>query len=158
MVVAYVIGSILIAFGIAILHKIFSGSSTGLQNVYYPFTGILLLIIGAWVCYGYMAAKADVWHLIPLCIVIPTLSAKWLTRVGRTVPSFRIAAEIERAKRKQFRSYLDKKDRRCLIRCTTVSNYIIRHVWRPADLSLSILCLCQLYLNTTSNYINWKVK
>ena len=56
MVVAYVIGSILIAFGIAILHKIFSGSSTGLQNVYYPFTGILLLIIGAWVCYGYMAA------------------------------------------------------------------------------------------------------
>ena len=60
MVVAYVIGSILIAFGIAILHKIFSGSSAGLQNVYYPFTGILLLIIGAWVCYGYMAAKADV--------------------------------------------------------------------------------------------------
>ena len=73
MVVAYVIGSILIAFGIAILHKIFSGSSTGLQNVYYPFTGILLLIIGAWVCYGYMAAKAHVWHLLPLCIVISSL-------------------------------------------------------------------------------------
>jgi hypothetical protein len=30
--------------------------------------------------------------------------------VGRTVPSFRIAAEIERTKWKQFRSYLDKKD------------------------------------------------
>ena len=60
MVVGYVIGSILIAFGIAIVHKIFSGSSIGFQNVYYPFTGILLLIIGAWVCYGYMTAKADV--------------------------------------------------------------------------------------------------
>jgi hypothetical protein len=32
--------------------------------------------------------------------------------VGRTVPSFRIAAEIERTKSKQFRSYLDKKDRK----------------------------------------------
>ena len=31
--------------------------------------------------------------------------------MGRTVPSFRIAAEIERTKWKQFRSYLDKKDR-----------------------------------------------
>lgn len=61
MVVGLVIGSILIAFGIAVLHKIFTGSSTGLQNVYYPFIGILLLIIGAWVCYGYMTAKkADI--------------------------------------------------------------------------------------------------
>lgn len=34
------------------------------------------------------------------------------SRVGRTVPSFRIAAEIERTKWKQFRSYLDKKDRK----------------------------------------------
>ena len=33
-------------------------------------------------------------------------------RVGRTVPSFRIAAEIERTKWKPFRSYLDKKDRK----------------------------------------------
>ena len=32
--------------------------------------------------------------------------------VGRTVPSFRIAAEIERTKWKQFRTYLDKKDRK----------------------------------------------
>ena len=31
--------------------------------------------------------------------------------VGRTVPSFRIAAEIERTRWKQFRSYLDKKGR-----------------------------------------------
>ena len=32
--------------------------------------------------------------------------------MGGTVPSFRIAAEIERTKWKQFRSYLDKKDRK----------------------------------------------
>lgn len=32
--------------------------------------------------------------------------------MGRTVPSFRIAAEIERPRWKQFRSYLDKKDRK----------------------------------------------
>ena len=32
-------------------------------------------------------------------------------KVGRTVPSFRIAAEIERTKWKQFRSFLDKNDR-----------------------------------------------
>jgi hypothetical protein len=32
--------------------------------------------------------------------------------VGRTVPTFRLAAEIERTKWKQFRSYLDKKDRK----------------------------------------------
>ena len=32
--------------------------------------------------------------------------------MGRTVPSFRIAAEIERTRWKQFRSFLDKKDRK----------------------------------------------
>jgi hypothetical protein len=32
--------------------------------------------------------------------------------VGRTVPSFRIAAEIERTKWRQFRSFLDKKDKK----------------------------------------------
>ena len=32
--------------------------------------------------------------------------------MGRTVPSFRIAAEIERTKWTQFRSYLDKKERK----------------------------------------------
>src|SRR6476660_5362586 len=32
--------------------------------------------------------------------------------MGRTVPSFRMAAEIERTRWKQFRSYLDRKDRK----------------------------------------------
>jgi len=35
-----------------------------------------------------------------------------LGRMGRTVPSFRIAAEVERTRWKQFRSFLDKKDRK----------------------------------------------
>ena len=37
-------------------------------------------------------------------------NSKGFLIVGRTVPSFRIAAEMERTKWKQFRSYLDKKD------------------------------------------------
>ena len=32
--------------------------------------------------------------------------------MGRTVPAFRLEAEIERTKWTQFRSYLDKKDRK----------------------------------------------
>ena len=136
MVVAYVIGSILIAFGIAILHKIFSGSSAGLQNVYYPFTGILLLIIGAWVCYGYMAAKADVWHLLPLCIVIPSLNSAlndWREWVEQ-FPSFRIATEIERIKWKQFTSLLDKKDRKMfdqMYYCVKLYNTVCMTACRP---------------------------
>lgn len=136
MVVAYVIGSILIAFGIAILHKIFSGSSAGLQNVYYPFTGILLLIIGAWVCYGYMAAKADVWHLLPLCIVIPSLNSAlndWREWVEQ-FPSFRIATEIERIKWKQFTSLLDKKDRKMfdqMYDCVKLYNTVCMTACRP---------------------------
>jgi len=55
--------------------------------------------------------------------------------VGRTVPSFRIAAEIERTRWKQFRSLLDKKDRKRLIRCTIVLSYITLRVCWPADLS-----------------------
>jgi hypothetical protein len=120
----------------------------------------LLLIIGAWVCYGYMAAKAHVWHLLPPLYRNPffKFSPKWLMRMGRTVHSFRIAGEIERTSGSNLDPIWTRMTERCLIRCTTVSNYIIRHVWRPADLSLSIVRPCQLYLNTSSNYINWKVK
>ena len=35
-----------------------------------------------------------------------------MSKVGRTIPSFRMADEIERTKWTQFRSYLDKKDRK----------------------------------------------
>jgi len=39
MVAGYVIGVILIASGLAVLYKIFSGSSIDLQIIYYPFVG-----------------------------------------------------------------------------------------------------------------------
>jgi hypothetical protein len=47
------------------------------------------------------------------CRVISLKSARSpRSPVSRTVPSFRMAAEIERTKWRQFRSYLDKKDRK----------------------------------------------
>jgi hypothetical protein len=54
--------------------------------------------------------------------------------VGRTVPSFRIAAEIERTKWKQFRSYLDKKDRRTfdqMYDCVKLHNAACSNACRP---------------------------
>jgi hypothetical protein len=54
---------------------------------------------------------------------------KRLIAVGRTVPSFRIAAEIERTKWKQFRSYLDKKDRKMfdqMYDCVKLHNTAVR--------------------------------
>jgi hypothetical protein len=50
--VGYVIGAILLAFGLVVLYQIFTGSTTGLQMVSYPTIGIVLLIIGACVCFG----------------------------------------------------------------------------------------------------------
>ena len=45
--------------------------------------------------------------------VVPLKSTRSKSsRMGRTVPSFRMAAEIERTKWKQFRSLLDKTDRK----------------------------------------------
>lgn len=59
MIVGYTIGAILIAFGLAILYEIFSGTSTGPQIVYYPAVGTVLIIIGAGVCYGgYMSGRS----------------------------------------------------------------------------------------------------
>ena len=46
--------------------------------------------------------------------------------MGRTVPSFRMAAEIERTKWKQFRPYLDKKDRKMFDQMYDYINYIMR--------------------------------
>jgi hypothetical protein len=59
MIVGYTIGAILIVFGLMFLYQIFTGSTTGLQMVSYPAIGIVLLIIGAGVCYGgYTSAKS----------------------------------------------------------------------------------------------------
>jgi hypothetical protein len=54
--------------------------------------------------------------------------------VGRTVPSFRIAAEIERTKWKQFRSLLDKKDRKMfdeMYDCVKLHNAACSNACRP---------------------------
>ena len=55
-------------------------------------------------------------------------------QVGRTVLSFRIAAEIERTKWKQFRSLLDKKDRKMfdqIYDCVTLHNTACMMACRP---------------------------
>ena len=43
MIIGYTIGAILSAFGIIVLYQIFTGSTTGWQNVSYPTIGIVLL-------------------------------------------------------------------------------------------------------------------
>ena len=56
------------------------------------------------------------------------------TSVGRTVPSFRLAAEIERTKWKQFRSYLDRKDRKMfdqMYDCVKLHNAPCSNACRP---------------------------
>jgi uncharacterized membrane protein HdeD (DUF308 family) len=50
--VVYTIGAILIAFGVIALYQIFTATTTAWQNVSYPAIGIVMLIIGACVCYG----------------------------------------------------------------------------------------------------------
>ena len=54
--------------------------------------------------------------------------------MGRTVPSFRMAAEIERTKWKQFRSYLEKKDRKLfdqMYDCVKLHNTACSNACRP---------------------------
>ena len=45
----YIVGAILISFGIAVLSQ--TGSLTSSQMVYYPFAGASLFIIGTVLCY-----------------------------------------------------------------------------------------------------------
>ena len=59
MVVSYVIGAILIAFGLAVIYESYSGTLTTIQIYYYPAIGTVLIIIGAGVCYaGYISGKS----------------------------------------------------------------------------------------------------
>jgi hypothetical protein len=43
--------------------------------------------------------------------------------MGRRIPSFRIALEIEKEEWKPFRNALDKKTERSLMRCLTFLDY-----------------------------------
>jgi hypothetical protein len=59
MVVSYVIGAILVAFGLAVIYESYSGTLTTIRIYYYPAIGTVLIIIGAGVCYaGYMSDKS----------------------------------------------------------------------------------------------------
>jgi hypothetical protein len=54
--------------------------------------------------------------------------------VGRTVPSFRIAAEIERTKWKHFKSLLDRKDKKMfdeMYDCVKLHNAACSNACRP---------------------------
>jgi len=50
--VGYTIGAILIVFGVIALYQIFTATTTGWQNVSYSAIAIVMLIIGACICYG----------------------------------------------------------------------------------------------------------
>jgi hypothetical protein len=55
-------------------------------------------------------------------------------QMGRTVPSFRIAAEIELTKWRQFRSLLDRKDRKMfdeMYDCVKLDNAACSNACRP---------------------------
>jgi hypothetical protein len=79
--------------------------------------------------------------------------------VGRTVPSFRIAAETERTKWKQFRSYLDKKDRKESDRmydCVKLHNTACMMACRPVIIH-AILMSIQHYKQLTTLLVPQKV-
>ena len=59
MAVRYVIGAILIVFGLAVIYESYSGTLMAILIYYYPAIGTVLIIIGAGVCYaGYMSGKS----------------------------------------------------------------------------------------------------
>ena len=72
--------------------------------------------------------------LSPAVILSLNLSINDSWKLGRTVPSFRMAAEIERTKWTQFRSLLDKKDRKefdQMYDCVKLHNNSCSNACRP---------------------------
>ena len=67
--------------------------------------------------------------------VIPLKSAEpQPSRMGRTVPSFRMTAEMERTKWKHFKSLLDKKDKKMfdeMYDCVKLHNAACSNACRP---------------------------
>ena len=78
--------------------------------------------------------------------------------VGRTVPSYRIATEVESSKWKIFRQRLDKKDRKIFDKMFSYSRLYNSGAAMLADLYWFIRFLCLLYLNITSNSIKYRMK
>jgi hypothetical protein len=85
-----------------------------------------------------------------------------LVQVGRTVPSFRIAAEIERTRWKQFRSLLDKKDRKLfdqMYDCVKLYNSACMMACRPVVIHAVLMSIIfEHYKQLTSLTDQQKVK
>ena len=79
--------------------------------------------------------------------------------MGRTVPSFRIAAEIERTKWKQFRSYLDKKDRKTfdqMYDCIKLHNNSCSNACRPVVVHSVLMSIIFEHYKQLTNLLEQK--
>ena len=87
------------------------------------------------------------------------LMNKSLTGVGRTVLSFRIAAEIERTKWKQFRSLLDRKDRKMfdeMYDCFKLHNTACMMACRPVVIHAVLMSIIfEHYKQLTKLMTDW---
>ena len=71
MVVSYVIGAILIAFGLTVIYESYSGTLTTIRIYYYPAIGTVLIIIGAGVCYAEAICRVNLkipYETLTLCL------------------------------------------------------------------------------------------
>ena len=79
--------------------------------------------------------------------------------MGRTVPSFRIAAEIERTKWKQFRTYLDKKERKTfdqMYDCVKLHNTACMMACRPVVIHAFLMSIIFEYYKQLTKLIDQK--
>ena len=79
--------------------------------------------------------------------------------MGRTVPSFRIAAEIERTMWKQFRSYLDKKDRKTfdqMYDCVKLHNTACMMACRPVVIHAVLMSIIFEYYKQLTKLMDQK--
>ena len=79
--------------------------------------------------------------------------------MGRTVPSFRIAAEIERTKWKQFRTYLDKKERKTfdqMYDCVKLHNTACMMACRPVVIHAVLMSIIFEYYKQLTKLMDQK--
>jgi len=69
--------------------------------------------------------------------------------MARTIPSFPIAAEMEKRRWKTFRQELDKSERKGLMSCSLIHDCIALPVWWLASLCNYIQSLRLLYFSIT---------
>ena len=79
--------------------------------------------------------------------------------MGRTVPSFRIAAEIERTKWKQFRSYLDKRERKTfdqMYDCVKLHNTACMMACKPVVIHAVLMSIIFEHYKQLTNLMDQK--